>query len=308
MPGAFHRYFSAAALMAILGLFSCGATYTSFRDKTGYDFSNPEKKLTLPDTLREISGITCTGDHEFACIQDENGIVFIYDAAKNEIARQYKFHLDGDYEGITRKGDTLYILRSDGVLFEIDNYKSENFKTELYETGIPSGNNEGLCYDAVNNRLLIACKGKLGKGPEYKDKRAIYAFDLKEKKLSANPVFDFDMQEIRKYCSEQKLSLPTRSKKNGAIEDPVIRFRPSAICIHPLTRRLFLLSAADHMLFIFNMNGGIEHAEVLDPAMFNKAEGITFSENGDALISNEGQEGVPTLLVFPYKNFEMENK
>jgi hypothetical protein len=42
------------------------------------------------------------------------------------------------------------------------------------------------------------------------------------------------------------------------------------------------------------------HMEKLNPAMFNKPEGITFFANGDMLITNEGQEGSPTLLCFPY--------
>ena len=34
--------------------------------------------------------------------------------------------LKGDYEGITIVNDLLYILRSDGVLFEIKDYQSKN--------------------------------------------------------------------------------------------------------------------------------------------------------------------------------------
>ena len=49
------------------------------------------------------------------------------------------------------------------------------------------------------------------------------------------------------------------------------------------------------------MNGDIEHIEQLNPTMFNKAEGITFYENGDMLITNEGQDKKPTLLFFKYK-------
>ncbi len=48
------------------------------------------------------------------------------------------------------------------------------------------------------------------------------------------------------------------------------------------------------------MNGNIEHIEQLNPTMFNKAEGITFYENGDMLITNEGQDNKPTLLHFKY--------
>ena len=76
----------------------------------------------------------------------------------------------------------------------------------------------------------------------------------------------------------------------------------SAIAIHPITKKLYLLSASDHLFFIFNINGEIEYMEPLNPDIFNKAEGITFLDNGDMIITNEGQNKKPTLLRFNYRN------
>jgi len=283
----------------ILVLFGCSSATNE--DATGYNLTRPDIYFILPDTLREISGLTCIDGNSFACIQDENGILFMYNAEKNELQKQYTFHFDGDYEGIARVDKTIYILRSDGTLFEISDYESKDFKLNTYITNIPANNNEGLCYDADHHRLLIACKGKIGKGPEYKDKRVIYGFDLKTKQLTKEPIFDFDLQAIKKFALSNKPDIPTRSKKKGKIVEPVIKFRTSAIVIHPVTKKLFLLSAADHLLFVFDLKGNIEHIEMLNPALFNKAEGITFFENGDMLITNEGQDKRPTLLRFNWK-------
>ena len=49
------------------------------------------------------------------------------------------------------------------------------------------------------------------------------------------------------------------------------------------------------------MNGNLEHIEQLNPVIFNKPEGLSFYQNGDVLISNEGQAHQPTLLKFNYK-------
>lgn len=295
------NYFSNIPAIFIMTLLSCGATYLNNEKITGYNLTNPVATHILPDTLHEISGLTNVDTNSFACVQDENGILFIYDVAKNEIKKQYSFGFDGDYEGITRVGKTIFILRSDGTLFEIVNYDSKDFKLTSYNTGIPANNNEGLCYDQDSNRLLIACKGKIGKGPEYKDKRVIYAFDLKTKTLSKEPVFDFNLTDIKQFVTNNKINLPSRIKKKGKIKEPIIKFRTSAICIHPSTKKLYLLSASDYLLFIYNMNGNIEHVEQLNPKLFNKAEGITFFDNGDMLITNEGQDKKPTLLRFNYK-------
>lgn len=282
--------------------FSCGSTVTN-TGRVGYDFNNPVFKLALPDTLREISGLSMVDSSTFACIQDENGILFIYDFLKNRIKHQYTFHLDGDYEGIAKVDSTIFVLRSDGTLFEITQYQKSDFELQSYNTGIPANNNEGLCYDADNNRLLIACKGKIGKGPEFKDRRVVYGFDLQNKTLTTDPVYDFDIQRVKEFAVKNKLNLPskTRKKKGEKVTEPQIKFRTSAISIHPITKQLFLLSASDYLLFVFESNGAIDHIEPLNPKIFNKAEGIAFFENGDMLITNEGQDKIPTVLRFNYR-------
>lgn len=292
---------SSVIIVLIIILSACSAPNYSNNEKiTGYNLTAPDLSVTLPGILHEISGLTYVDSTTFACIQDEKGILFIYDWKENEITKEYTFHMDGDYEGITRVGNTIYVLRSDGTLFEVTDYQSENFLLNSYVTGIPANNNEGLCYDPGNNRLLIACKGKLEKGPEFKDKRVIYGFDLSSKTMSPEPVFDFDVKEIKEFAINHKVGLPVRSKKKGTTTEPIIKFMTSDIGIHPITKKLFLLSASDHLLFIFNRNGQVEHIEPLNPELFNKAEGITFLPNGELLITNEGQDRKPTLLHFAY--------
>lgn len=267
-----------------------------------YNLAAPDAKVALPAILHEISGITSMDDATVACVQDENGIIFMYDLKKKQISRQYTFHIDGDYEEITRVGSTLYILRSDGTLFEVLNYASKKFKVNSYFTGIPSPNNEGLCYDEKNNRLLIATKGKIAKGPEFKDKRYIYTFDLSVKKLQYTPLFELDVAEIKLFAEKAQIGLPKKTNKKGEVTGTVLKFRPSAIAIHPITKKLYLLSAADHTLFIFSDSGAIEQIEQLNPVLFNKSEGLTFFPNGDMIITNEGQDKKPTLLRFNYRD------
>lgn len=291
-------------LLSVFSFTGCTAVNPDGEKISGYNLTKPSSVFILPDTLREISGLTHMDKNTFACIQDENGILFMYDVIKNEIRDQYAFHMDGDYEGITRVDNRIYVLRSDGTLFEIADFTLADFKLSTYPTGVPANDNEGLCFDPLNNRLLIGCKSKIGKGSEFKDRRVIYGFDLNDKRLSKEPVFDFNLDDLKAFALENKIKLPVKTQKKGASPEPVIRFRISAICIHPINQMLYLLSAADHMLFIFNRDGKIEHMELLNRAIFNKAEGISFFENGDMLISNEGQDKRPTLLRFSYTGIQ----
>jgi len=267
----------------------------------GYDMTAPVSRKVLPEILHEISGLTETGPTSFACIQDENGMLFIVDVEKNEIERQIPFGFDGDYEGICRVGKTIFVLRSDGLLYEVPDYLSETKQTIFHATNIPAANNEGLCFDEKNNRLLIGCKGKISKEKENKDRRLIYAFDLKTKKLLPEPVFDFNVSEITAFAIKNKAIPATRENKKGRTVTSSVKFSTSEIAIHPINKMLYLLSAADHMIMVFDETGNIKHIQSLDPVLFNKPEGITFFQNGDMLITNEGQANVPTLLRFRYK-------
>jgi uncharacterized protein YjiK len=292
-------------VLFFISVWSCrNAATTDYKTTIGYDLENPNVILELPLVLREISGITLVDSATIACIQDENGIVFLYDILQNKITSQSVFYGNGDYEGICHVDTTIFVLRSDGALFEISNYESTVFKVNVYPTVIPGSNNEGLCYDKPNQRLLIARKNKIAKGKEFKNKRAIYAFDLKTKALDPEPVFEFDVDSIRKMASEEKM-IPAlkekKEKKKDKIAQPLIRFASSEIAIHPITHKLFLLSSSDHLLFIINEKGIVEHIAELNPKIFKQPEGIAFQKNGDMLITNEGQHKNSTLLQFKYR-------
>lgn len=267
---------------------------------SSYNYASPTEVIILPDTLREVSGVAILDSTTVSFIQDENGILFTYSLRDKRITNQQAFAIDGDYEEITRVGKTLYILRSDGTIFEIADYENAASNVDTFNTGIPAIDNEGLCYDKANNRLLIACKSKLDKRAGDKDTRAIYGFDLTAKMLSKEPVYNFDMKDIKKFAEDKNLDIPQSKKKGKNGGGPDIKFKTSAIDIHPITKKLYLLSAADHMLFIFNLDGKLEHIEVLDAQRYNKAEGLAFFSNGDMLITNEAQDKKPTLLRLNY--------
>lgn len=264
-----------------------------------YDFHKPDLKIILPDTLREISGLAILNDYEIACIQDENGIVFIYNLISKEITKQIAFFHNGDYEGICLNSENIYVLKSDGVLFEILNFRSEKPIVNSYNTGIPAQNNEGLCFDKTGNRILIACKSKIGKGAQYKDLRVVYSFDIQSKRLSKEPVYSFNLQDIQEFADDKGISLPDKKTKKGDKKSE-IKFRPSEINIHPITNDIYILSAVEQLLFVFKYSGELKHIQILDSELFLKPEGIDFFKNGDMLISNEAEHFLPIILRFNY--------
>ena len=277
---------------------ACSTAPVLTEDPQGYNFETPSKKYTLPSILTEVSGVVVNDSLTVVCVQDELGVLYDFSLKSGVIQQETEFAEPGDFEGITKVNDVFWVLRSDGVLYSVSSLKNDR-KIDSYPTGIPADNNEGLCYDSKNNRLLIACKGKIGKGRELKDRRRVYAFDLTTKSLSDEPIYDFDISEVIDYVKRLELDVPTKAKKKEDI--PIIRFRISAIGIHPLTGDLYILSSADHMLMIYNAAGQLQQAILLPKEMYNKPEGISFFSNGDLLITNEGQDKHPTLFRLNYK-------
>lgn len=263
----------------------------------GYNLSKPDKIWTLPNVLNEISGIVPFDGSSVACVQDEKGVVFIYDFKKNKIRGDIKFNDDGDYEDVTMVNKTLFVLKSDGTLFELSLSASRNDNANEIKTKIPSEDNEGLCYDPVTKKLLIASKGDI-ENDKYKNKRAVYVFDQNKKSLSSKPFLVIEPKTIKKILAEEY----NKSGKKNDDDDFDIELRMSAIGIHPITKKIFVVCASDYLICVFNRDGVAENIELLDRKFFNKTEGIAFLSNGDVLFSNEGEDGKPSLMRFNYKN------
>jgi hypothetical protein len=267
----------------------------------GYNLSVSDRVYNLPKKLKEISGITAIDSTRIACIQDEREIVFIYDINSGEILSRTDYGYKGDYEGVARVGSALYILRSDGEITGIDNFETEKPVRSTFHSGIQWKDDEGICYDPATNYLLITTKEIPHKGKGNRDKRFIYGFDLTSKKPRPEPVYIIDLAVIDSFALAHSVKVPMKDKKKGKSKDPDIRFQVSDLAIHPITGKLFLLSSADKLLFVFNTKNEIEYIGRLKPGLFIQPEGITFMKNGDMFISNEGQKKSATLVRFNYR-------
>ena len=101
------------------------------------------------------------GDGKLACIQDEDGIIFIYDLNKEAVVREIEFEDAGDYEGIEIVGNDIWILKSKGDLYRVKNWLDDQKRSvKKYETELSKKNDcEGFGLDPADSTILIACKG-----------------------------------------------------------------------------------------------------------------------------------------------------
>ena len=83
--------------------------------------------------------------------------------------------------------------------------------------------------------------------------------------------------------------------------DDKAEFKPSAAGINPANGKLYIVASVGKLLVVADKDGKVEQVFKLDPTMYNQPEGMTFAPNGDLYISNEGGEGIATILKFVYK-------
>jgi len=272
-------------IIAGILLLSAGLIFAFSKRFTAYE---PPKDITysienmwvLPDILEEVSGISWVGDNELAAIQDEDGIIFIYDLKANEITQQIEFAGSGDYEDITVSGTTAYVMRSDGKLFEISDYRNEKPEIKSYDLDfLKKSNVEAMTVDDTNDRLLIVPKDRDPNDDNYK---GVYTFLLNTKEAKKIPLLKIDMTLGAFKDFEQKKKYKT--------------VRPSAIAINPITKDYYVLEGVNPKLLIFDKEGKLKNIHLFDKRKFLQPEGITFSPEGTLYISNEANGKEPTIL------------
>jgi len=261
------------------------AVVLSSKEETGNNNSSSDRKTNqvsgspiqvaqrweMPAVLKEISGVAYIDDNRMACVQDEQGKIYIYNPKKKEVEKEIPFAPTGDYEGIAIAGNTAFVLRADGRLFEILNY---NTKPSVVEHATPLTEKqdvEGLAYDKKNNRLLLAIKGY---EPNTKDYKGIYAFDLKTQKMAADPVYKVDLMHTIWKDSKGKQKM-----------------EPSDLDIHPLTGDIYITDGAKPKLLIMDTAGNMKSLFPLDESKFPQPEGVAFTPEGELIISSEGKNG-----------------
>ena len=240
-----------------------------------------EKKWDMPKQLLEISGLSYIDDSRFACVQDEQGTLFIYNITSSSVEKEIPFGGVGDYEGLAVVGEAVWVLRADGKLFEVNNINAAKPLVKEHTTHLTiKQDSEGLCYDKKHNRLLIAIKGSELDTEDYK---GIYAFDLSTKKMDQKPVFKIDL------LNEVFESNGSGKKKKGS-------FNPSGIAIHSLNGDMYITDGRNSKLLITDATGKIKKLYQLSTSDFPQPEGITFNAAGDLFISNEGTKQPGNIL------------
>jgi uncharacterized protein YjiK len=260
-----------------------GCKHQSYTSPEGYDMNKPEK-MELGKELNEISGISYNkNDSDLLAISDSKKKIFEIVLKKHKL-RDYTGDVvgpDQDLEDLVNMEDAVYLLSSKGVIYQVpvgdDTTVMGNYP--FWSKG--KNDFETLYYDPTVNGLIMMCK--TCHDDKGKQVRSAYRFDLDTKKFDSLAFYSIHTNDVK-----------------SMVKDDDAKFDPSAAAIHPINKRLYILSSAGNLLVIADTRGKLIEAYHLNPDKFPQAEGIAFAPNGDMFISNEGSSGKSTLQIFPY--------
>ncbi len=269
-----------AGLFILLTLFiNCTTRYKIDNNTTFEELK--DKRISLHSELLEVSGMDVIAADRIALIEDEHGIVYFYDPQQKKVSSTLEFGDDGDYEAVAEAGNDMYVLRSDGKLYRIENYKSESFKVHTFDLNLPADNNESLCFDEKHNRLLLAPKDDF-EHDKHDKSRPVYSFSLEDFTLRHIPVINLSISKLAEHMKEQGLL----DKKDD--DDP--DFHITDIALQPGTGNLFMLST-EQLLVCLDPSGNLLSVQKLDKDRYIQPEGISFFDSENFTISSEGKKG-----------------
>ena len=268
-----------------------GKTKTFPPYNLNYNFLRASRTLTLPIELNDIAGLSLSPDgHSLIALNYMDGDIHYIDKWKGEYERSIRFKHRGKYKGIEAVRNDIFIVKENGTIVHVSELNTDKPKTKIFNTPLNSKFAvHGLTYNPTRNELLLACQGNDG-DEAFDDSKSIYVFDLDSKELFRQPMFLIEDQDIFDYLNQYRP--PIEEGDELFYKPPANKpFEPSAIAIHPRTGELFLISSNSMLLVILSEEGKLQHAERLDPFLFNEPEGMCFDLDGTLYISSKGGRG-----------------
>jgi uncharacterized protein YjiK len=240
----------------------------------------------LGKVLNEISGLAYYKKNESLLAISDSKEKIIEINLRKEKLKDFTSNVmpsGQDGEDLVLLDSTVYVLASKGIIRSFPVNAHEDSVVQSYSMGLPGKNDfETLYYDSLAKSLILLCK--TCETDKDKHKKSAYRFDLDGKKFDSAVYYTISTQSVKDF-----------------LKDTDADFKPSAAAIHPVEKRLYILSSAGQLLVIADLEGNILEAYKLHPDLYPQAEGIAFAPDGTMYISNEGKFGKPFLLKFPYR-------
>jgi uncharacterized protein YjiK len=247
----------------------------------GSDATKPLARWLMPVDLAELSGFALLPDGRLLAHGDEHAKIYEIDYRRGVVLKDFTLGtpaVKGDFEAIATANDQVYLLDSNGTLYEFhEGKKGEHVDYKTYDTKLGKECEfEGLAYDPAINSLLLACKHVHEK--RLKNDLVIYRWPLPEGERA--------ISELTVPLS----SLPKTVLRNG-------EFRPSDITIDPFTGNYVIISSLERAIMSITPSGQVVFARAL-PGEHDQAEAVAITKDSILIIGDESARRPAAITLY----------
>ena len=247
-----------------------------------YLAQDPAQQFFLPQGLSEVSGLAVASADTVYAHDDEYGIVYEIDLRHEKVVKAFalgKPTVKGDFEDIAVRAGYVYLLTSDGRIFEAP--KGEHRKRvhyNVYDTGVADRcETEGLANGPTDDEFLILCKKP--HQAALKERLVIYAWNLRDHLHTVTAWLDVPL--------------------DGLVEElDQANFHPSAFIWRREQGTLLIVSAKNHMAIEIDQQGHLIARTKLRKELHPQPEGLALMPDGRLIVSDEGQRGRGKISVY----------
>ena len=241
-------------------------------------------RWVLPANLAEISGLALTADGRLFAHDDERGRVSEIDYRRGVVVKQFmvgKPVLQADFEGITVVGEMLFLLASDGKVFEFrEGGNGERVDYAVHDSRLGRECEfEGLAFDPAINSLLLSCKN-VGK-KSLRNLLVIYRWTLQG---GSGP-----------QLSQLTVPLARVIGSNGWKG-----LHPSDITRDPASGNYVLVAAQEKALIEITPAGEVVFARPL-PASLEHTEGVAITTDSILILSDEAGHRPAAISLYRWR-------
>ena len=262
-------------ILAMAISFSC-KNDNKYTSPAGYDFKKCDK-FNMPSSLLEISGIAFNNSNSdtIYSIQDEDGKLYKqqWDVKKQ---KNVKFASKGDFEDLAIIDSNVIVLKSNGSLYVFslkETIKKETKEVREFKNLFPKAEYESIYADKPTGSVYVLCKSC----PQDKKNKQVTGYQLKydqvNRTLDSSGTFLINLEPIPVLNSKLKANLS-----------------PSAMAKNTMTNEWYILSSANKLLVVTDLEWKIKAVHKLNSTVFNQPEGLAFVNQHNLFISNEGDE------------------
>ena len=258
---------------------------THFQKESGYfDLQHPVSIQYLPTGLIPFSEISSMDSLHVIAMQGHglNGLVRL-NADSNSFSIISPLKSTQHLSAFVQVDSTLYLF-DDRMDVYTSRFPYDSSSTRKISQERPNWKSNSACFHQATHRIYFNPEVD---HPETNRLRAVYTFNLNKNRFISEPLFSYDVDAVERFASEHGIRI--HANRVTALRDTVLGLTviPSAIAVHPKTNEVYILSAVDHSLVVFDQFGVITNYSELDSGLFPNPTGLTFAQNGDLLISNE---------------------